>query len=123
MNQFLSYTIYKREKKKSKKNLNHRLISLSFSWSIIMVHLTKLAAAAVNRTSTNAPYSIVAVKKLFKTSNYVRKESRDIFFTPSWAVGAKRRSDGSILLKTSVSGTCCLVFLFFFFYSKLKRKF
>ncbi|GBC48846.1 ubiquinol-cytochrome c r [Rhizophagus irregularis] len=68
-----------------------------------MVHLTKLAAAAVNRTSTNAPYSVVAIKKLFKTSNYVRKESREIIFTPSWAVGAKRRSDGSILSKTSVS--------------------
>lgn len=106
------------KKKVKKKKINHRLISLSFSWSIIMVHLTKLAAAAVNRTSTNAPYSVVAVKKLFKTSNYVRKESREIIFTPSWAVGAKRRSDGSILSKTSVSGTCCLVFLLFFFYSK-----
>jgi hypothetical protein len=82
-----------------------------------MVRLTKFAAAAVNRTSINAPYSIVAVKKLFETSNYVRKESRETFFTPSWAVGAKRRSDGSILSKTSVSGTCCLMFLFFF-YSK-----
>jgi hypothetical protein len=80
-----------------------------------MVPFTKLAAAAVNRTSINAPYSIDAVKKLFKTSNYVRKESREIFFTPSWAVGSKRRSDGSILSKTSVSGTFYLIFLSLFF--------
>ncbi|GBC00187.1 hypothetical protein RclHR1_03780016 [Rhizophagus clarus] len=73
-----------------------------------MVHLTKLAAAAVNRTSINAPYSAVAVKKLFETSNYVRKESLEIFFTPSWAVGAKRRSDGSILSKTFVSAAPCV---------------
>ncbi|RIA98603.1 cytochrome b-c1 complex subunit Rieske [Glomus cerebriforme] len=69
-----------------------------------MVHLTKLAAAAVNRTTINAPYNLAAIKKLFETSNYyVRKESRDIFLAPSWAISAKRRSDGSILSKTSVS--------------------
>jgi ubiquinol-cytochrome c reductase iron-sulfur subunit len=66
-----------------------------------MVHLTKFI---------NAPYSKIAVKKLFKTSNYVLKESQ-INPTPPWSAGVKRRSDGSILSKTSVSGTCYLIFL------------
>src|SRR5436190_1668246 len=60
-----------------------------------MVHLTKFI---------NAPYSTIAIKKLFNTSNYVLKESQ-IILTPPWYAGVKRRSDGSILLKTSVSGT------------------
>ncbi|CAI2166443.1 11240_t:CDS:2 [Funneliformis geosporum] len=66
-----------------------------------MVNLTKLAAT-VNRTPINAPYSVNAIRKLLDGSKYVHKESRKIL-TPSWIVGASRRFDGSIHLKTTLS--------------------
>ena len=47
-----------------------------------MVYMTKLAAAAVNRTSIHAPYNIGVVRKLFETSNNIRKESQ-AFLIPS----------------------------------------
>ncbi|CAG8513874.1 3697_t:CDS:2, partial [Racocetra persica] len=58
----------------------------------------RLATAALNRTFINAPYTAVAIKKLFESSNKFR---HDFHVSPnSLIVGAKRRSDGSILSKS-----------------------
>ncbi|CAG8779206.1 24277_t:CDS:2 [Dentiscutata erythropus] len=62
----------------------------------------RLANAAFNRTFINAPYAAVAVKNLFESSSNFRSDIH-VSSNPSWAVGAKRRSDGSILSKTTLN--------------------
>ncbi|CAG8556484.1 9700_t:CDS:2 [Dentiscutata heterogama] len=62
----------------------------------------RLATAAFNRTFINAPYASVAIKNLFKSSSNFRSDIH-VFSNPSWAVGAKRRSNGSILSKTTLN--------------------
>ncbi|CAG8518173.1 1216_t:CDS:2 [Scutellospora calospora] len=59
----------------------------------------RIVTATVNRTFINAPYTAVAIKKVFETSNNFRSDFH-VSPSPSWAVGAKRRPDGSILSKT-----------------------
>ncbi|CAG8721693.1 13634_t:CDS:2 [Gigaspora margarita] len=59
----------------------------------------RLATAAFNRTFINAPYTAAAIKQLFESSSNLRSTIH-VSPNPSWAVGAKRRSDGSILSKT-----------------------
>ncbi|KAG9303896.1 hypothetical protein G9A89_005806 [Geosiphon pyriformis] len=64
----------------------------------------RLAAAAVNRTPINAPYTAVAVRKLFEFSNAVHShEHPPITPPPVWSTGAKRRSDGTLLSKTVIN--------------------
>ncbi|CAG8501159.1 11693_t:CDS:2 [Cetraspora pellucida] len=58
----------------------------------------RLATTAFNRTFINAPYIVAAIKKLFKSSSSFRNDFR---VSPnSLIVGAKRRSDGSVLSKS-----------------------
>ncbi|RHZ82249.1 hypothetical protein Glove_110g111 [Diversispora epigaea] len=59
---------------------------------------TKLATAAVNRTLFNAPYSSVAIRKLFEVSNGYRSEA-NVIPSASWAA-AQRGPDGLVTAKT-----------------------
>ncbi|CAJ0765480.1 15452_t:CDS:2 [Entrophospora sp. SA101] len=64
----------------------------------------RLTFASVNRTSINAPYSSVAIRQLFEKSSLGSSGGLKVKSSPSWAIGAKRNSDGSIASKTIING-------------------